>query len=98
MLWRYAGSPAATDQKLHFIDADKTNGWALEALRWVTESGIIRGKGGILDPTRQVTCTETAQMLKNSIEEVINDASGTVRRKLPPSCWQLLRFRKFKTR
>ncbi len=30
MLWRYAGSPAATDKELHFNDADKASGYA----RW----------------------------------------------------------------
>ena len=39
-------------------------GWALDALRWATENGIINGKGGgILDPTGQATRAETAQML-----------------------------------
>ena len=66
MLWRYAGSPAATDRELHFADAHRASDWALEALRWATENGIINGKGGgILDPTGQATRAETAQMLCN---------------------------------
>ena len=70
MLWRYAGSPAATDRELHFADAYRASDWALEALRWATESGIINGKGnGILDPTGQATRAETAQMLKNFMEK-----------------------------
>ena len=61
LMGRYAGSPAATDQELHFADADKASGWALDALRWATENGIINGKGGgILDPTGQATRAETA--------------------------------------
>ena len=69
MLWRYAGSPAATDRELHFADAHRASNWALEALRWATENGIINGKGGgILDPTGQATRAETAQMLKNFME------------------------------
>ena len=69
MLWRYAGSPAATDRELHFADAHRASDWALEALRWATENGIINGKGGgILDPTGQATRAETAQMLKNYME------------------------------
>lgn len=70
MLWRYSGSPAATVQELRFADGDKASGWALEALRWATEKGIINGKGGgILDPTGQATRAETAQMLKNFMEK-----------------------------
>ena len=71
MLWRYAGSPAATSGTLPFADADKASGWALEALRWTTENGIINGKGdGTLDPTGQATRAETAQMLKNFMEKL----------------------------
>ena len=60
MLWRYAGCPAATERELHFADAHRASDWALGALRWATESGIIKGKGGILDPTGQATRAETA--------------------------------------
>ena len=50
-------------------DAYRASDWALEALRWATENGIINGKGdGILDPAGQATRAETAQMLKNFME------------------------------
>lgn len=66
MLWRYAGSPAAMERKLYFADADKASSWALEALCWATEEGLINGKGGdILDPTGPATRAETAQILMN---------------------------------
>ena len=69
MLWRYAGSPAATDKELHFTDADKASGYALEALRWAVENGVMSGKGGgILDPKGLATRAQTAQMLKNYLE------------------------------
>jgi len=45
MLWRYAGSPTATDKELHFTDADEAGGWALDALRWGTGNGILNGYG-----------------------------------------------------
>jgi len=70
MLWRYAGSPAATEGELHFADADRASDWAAEALRWAVEEGILNGKdGGILDPDGQATRAETAQMLKNFMEK-----------------------------
>ncbi|MDE6259817.1 MAG: S-layer homology domain-containing protein [Oscillospiraceae bacterium] len=69
MLWRYAGKPAATSRSLYFADAYRASDWALEALRWATQNGIINGKGnGILDPTGLATRAETAQMLKNFME------------------------------
>ena len=70
MLWRYAGSPAAAEGELNFSDADKTSSWALEAMRWATEKGIINGKGsGILDPNGKATRAQAAQMLKNFMEK-----------------------------
>ena len=70
MLWRYAGSPAATEKELNFTDADKASDWAVEALRWAVENGIINGKGdGVLDPAGQATRAEAARMLKNFMEQ-----------------------------
>jgi len=60
MLWCYAGTPAATDKELHFTDADEVSGWALEAMRWAVENGIITGKAsGILDPASRANRTES---------------------------------------
>lgn len=44
MLWRYTSSPATTEKKLHFTDANKASGYALEPLCWAIEDGIINGK------------------------------------------------------
>ena len=69
MLWRYAGSPAATDKELHFTDADKASGYALEALRWAVENGIINGYGdGQLAPQGLATRGQVAQMLMNFLK------------------------------
>ena len=68
MLWRYAGSPAATDKELRFADADRANGYALEALRWAVENGILNGYGdGRLDPKGLATRAQAAQMLMDAI-------------------------------
>ncbi len=69
MLWRYAGSPAATNKELHFADVDKISGYALEALRWAVENGILNGYGdGRLGPDGLATRAQVAQMLKNFLE------------------------------
>lgn len=69
MLWRYAGSPSAAEKKLHFTDADKASGYALEALRWAAENGIINGYGnGQLDPQGSATRAQAAQMLMNFLK------------------------------
>lgn len=70
MLWRYAGEPAATGKELHFSDASAVSGYAMDALCWATENGIINGKGGnILDPQGQATRAQVAQMLMNYLRK-----------------------------
>lgn len=70
MLWHYAGEPAATNKELHFNDVDEASGYALDALCWATENGIINGKGGgILDPRGQATRAQVAQMLMNYLKK-----------------------------
>ena len=70
MLWRYAGSPAATEEELRFTDADKVGAYARDAMRWAVENGVINGKGGgILDPMGLATRAQTAQMLKNFFDK-----------------------------
>lgn len=68
MLWRYAGSPAASSE-LDFADTDQVSSWAQEALLWATGKGILNGKGGgILDPTGKATRAEATQMIKDFLE------------------------------
>lgn len=69
ILWRYAGSPAAKDGVLPFADADKVSGYAVEALCWAKEQGIINGDGnGRLMPQGLTTRAQAAQMLMNFIQ------------------------------
>ncbi|MCM1148554.1 MAG: YDG domain-containing protein [Butyricicoccus sp.] len=70
MLWRYAGSPEAGSQALDFVDADRASGYALEALCWAVENGILNGVGGgMLDPGGTATRAQAAQLLKNFMEK-----------------------------
>ena len=70
ILWRYAGEPAATNKELHFNDANEVSGYALDALCWAVENGIVNGKGGgILDPRGQATRAQVAQMLMNYLKK-----------------------------
>ena len=65
MLWRYSGSPSATNKELNFNDEDEVSGFALEALRWAVENGILTGYGdGRLGPKGQASRAQVAQMLK----------------------------------
>ena len=70
MLWRYAGKPVPPNLLLNFTDANLVSGYAMDAMRWAVDKGIINGKGnGILDPRGYATRAETAQMLKNYLSK-----------------------------
>ena len=73
MLWRYSGSPAATNEELHFNDESQISGYALEALRWAVENGILNGDGERLGPQDQATRAQAAQMLKSFIDHQEED-------------------------
>lgn len=65
MLWRQAGSPAAQGSLSDFQDGEAASPWAVDALRWAVERGILTGKsGGRLDPAGHASRTETAVMLQ----------------------------------
>ena len=73
MLWRYSGSPASS-KDLDFNDEREISPFALEALRWAVENGILNGGGdGRLAPQDQATRAQAAQMLKNFIEHQEED-------------------------
>lgn len=64
MLYRYAGSPAATNRELRFLDADAVSGYAQEAARWAVENGILSGYGnGTLAPGGLATRAQASAML-----------------------------------
>ena len=70
MLWRYAGKPTVSNNSLNFTDTDKVSPWALDAICWAVDLGVLKGKGNeILDPTGKATRAEAAQMLKNYLDK-----------------------------
>ncbi|MBE6932055.1 MAG: hypothetical protein E7464_01560 [Ruminococcaceae bacterium] len=71
MLWRYCGSPESSHDLNHFEDYGKISGYAMKALKWANENGIINGNGrGQLDPLGKASRAQVAQMLKNLLESL----------------------------
>lgn len=65
MLYRYAGKPETSGTLSGFTDAGQVSSYALSALKWAVEKGIINGKGsGILDPKGNATRAEAAAILQ----------------------------------
>jgi hypothetical protein len=64
MLWRFSGFTKAEQTTLDFYDGDRTSPYAVPALLWATEKGIIIGRGNRrLDPRGNATRAEAAMML-----------------------------------
>ena len=69
MLWKYAGSPTSNSGLNGFQDSGRVSGYALPALQWAVEKGIMSGKGnGVLDPKGNATRAEAASMLMKFCE------------------------------
>lgn len=60
MLWRYAGSPAASGSLAAFPDAAKVSSWASEAMRWAVANGVIAGVDSSLSPDTGITRAQAA--------------------------------------
>ena len=72
MLYALSGKPDADSGRLDgFKDADSASKWAVDALCWGVENGLITGRGGgILDPKADVTRAEACTIIIKYIENV----------------------------
>ncbi len=48
VLWRYAGCPEPVLESSGFSDEDRINSWAVPAVIWASENGIVLAREGIL--------------------------------------------------
>ena len=68
MLYRYAKAQdmnvSASDAKMsEFDDAAETSDWAVDAMRWACERGIVNGTDGLLQPKATATRAQALKML-----------------------------------
>ncbi len=64
MLWRYAGSPAATGSLSGFTDAGSVADYAKQAMAWAVENGIVSGTSATtLSPKGNATRAQLAAIL-----------------------------------
>ena len=70
-MYRHAGSPSAEGMVLsEFADHAKISSWATDAMRWVVQNGIMKGKSdNMLDPAGNITCHEVELMLQRYLGE-----------------------------
>jgi hypothetical protein len=64
ILWRAAGEQEPTQTALKFTDAGDTSDFAVKALLWANEQGIVKGRGdGTVSPLAKTTRVEAASMM-----------------------------------
>jgi hypothetical protein len=69
MLWKYSGKPESMHKLEHFNDASKISDYAIKALQWANEKGIINGNDkGLLEPKDKATRAQVAQIFKKLFE------------------------------
>ena len=63
MLYRYAGEPVVGGSLSGYPDTAKVSDWAVDAMIWATQNGIINGMDGMLNPQGGATRAQLAAML-----------------------------------
>ena len=63
MLYRFEGSPAVSGNLNAYPDANEVSDWAVDAMVWATQEGMINGIGGSLSPKTGATRAQLATML-----------------------------------
>ena len=71
MLWRYAGSPETTKSLNSYVDASSVSDWAVEALAWAVDNGIISGMGNdSLAPQGNATRAQVATIMMQFVKNI----------------------------
>lgn len=71
MLWRAAGSPSASGNLKGYVDAASVSDWAVQALSWAVDKGILSGMGGgTLAPQTTATRAQVSVMLMQFVKNM----------------------------
>ena len=68
ILWRYAGSPKTDGDLSNFSDAGSVSSYAIDAMVWAVENGILYGSNGALMPQGNGTRAQAAAILQRFME------------------------------
>lgn len=69
MLWRYAGSPAASGTIDSYTDAGSVSSYSVDAMNWAVSTGLISGTGNnSLSPQGNATRAQVAALLMHYVE------------------------------
>ena len=71
MLWRAAGSPSTSGNLKDYVDASSVSDWAVQALGWAVDKGILSGMGGgTLAPQTTATRAQVSVMLMQFVKNM----------------------------
>ena len=68
MMYRYAGTPAANGSLSDFSDTASVSSYAVNAMQWAVENGIVNGSNGKLNPQNNATRAQVAAILMRFCE------------------------------
>lgn len=68
MLYRFEGSPKVSGNLNAYPDASQVSDWAVDALVWATQTGLINGMNGKLSPSTGATRAQLAAMLMRLVK------------------------------
>lgn len=69
ILWRYQGSPAPSGTAANFTDQSVISSYAVNAVAWARENGIINGmEGNRFAPKNNATRAQVATILRNYLQ------------------------------
>lgn len=71
MLYRNAGEPAVSGSLDSYPDSASVSDWAVDAMIWATENGIINGTDGKLNPQCSADRAQMAAMLMRFCESIL---------------------------
>ncbi len=71
MLWRYAGQPESSGDLSRFTDAESVSAYAVDAMTWAAENGILVGDNGALLPKSVATRAQAAAILQRFIDMIL---------------------------
>lgn len=68
ILYRFAGSPNVTDLIVDFVDGIDVSDYAIKAILWAIQFGIINGMDGLLAPQKTATRAQAATILMRYLQ------------------------------
>ena len=69
MLYRFSGSPAVSGNLSEYPDGSAVSDWAKDAMVWATQTGLVNGINGFLNPKTGATRAQLATLLMRMLTQ-----------------------------